>query len=92
MPGLCRVKLDTFGKTGVITGPGSVTTKADMLPASLVGDLIASHGEPPHAAAKVTKGSACCIIDGRPATIQTLSIASCAHPADVKPASVQIGY
>lgn len=80
MAGVCRVGLDIFG-AGVVLGAGSVTTRIDGAPASLVGDLIAPHGEPPHSAGVIANGSSTVLIDGRPVAAQAISIATCGHPA-----------
>lgn len=90
MPGACRVGVDIFG-SGVILGTGSLSTKIDGLPASVVSDKIAPHGDPPHSAATVTTGSATVMIDGKPATVQGISVASCGHIASTGSATTQIG-
>ena len=79
MPGVGKVGFSIAGK-GIILGPGSFTVKAEGQPVSVVGDIVAPHGKPPHTAATIVTGSPTVKAEGRPITVQGLSIASCAHP------------
>lgn len=50
--GACRVEVDTAG--GLIIGPGSQNVFIEGKKASLIGDVISSHGKPPHTVAFTT--------------------------------------
>ena len=81
MPGLGRTVLDNGGG-GLIMGPGSVTVFCNDQKVSLVGDGLATHGEPPHTSGSslVANGASTVFCEGKPVTVATISIASCAHP------------
>lgn len=89
MPGAARVGVDVVA-TGVILGPGSVTTRIDGAPASLLSDTVSAHGEPPHTAPPIESGSATVKIDGRPVTVQGISVAACGHAVSTGSITVRI--
>ena len=47
--GVCRAGIDTAG--GIILGPGNTRVTVEGAPISVVGDLIAGHGDSPHSTA-----------------------------------------
>jgi uncharacterized Zn-binding protein involved in type VI secretion len=53
------------GGRAPITSPGAPTVIADGAPVSCLGDLVASHGEPPHAKAVIVESSKTVIAMGR---------------------------
>ena len=50
--GVCRVGVDSAG--GVIAGPGNPRVTVEGAPISVVGDLVAGHGDSPHSSATTT--------------------------------------
>jgi len=90
MPGAARVGVDQVSG-GLITGPGIPNVKINGSPASVVGDTVAAHGEAPHTVATITNGSISVTIGGRPATVQTISTASCQHKVSSGSINVIIG-
>tara|TARA_Y100000592_G_C5212339_1_gene195505 strand:+ start:86 stop:367 length:282 start_codon:yes stop_codon:yes gene_type:complete len=92
MPGLGRTVLD-MGGGGLIMGPGSFTTFCDSQKVSLVGDGLATHGEPPHTSGSslIGNGSATVFCESKPVTVATISIATCAHPITPGSPTVFVG-
>lgn len=90
MPGAARVGVD-LASAGLITGPGSPTVWINNKPASLVGDTVAPHGEPPHTTPVIISGSGTVWINGRPSTVQAISAASCGHAVSTGSTTVFIG-
>lgn len=80
MKGVSLTGVDSAG--GLISPqPGRSTTfKVDGSPIALVGDLVASHGQAPHAAATIAAGSSWMTINGVPVCVED-STASCGHTA-----------
>ncbi len=95
MPSAARASLGPVTgdlvQAGVITGPGSTKVLINNLPASVVGDGVAAHGDVPHAKAVIVTGSASVFIEGKPATVQTISAASCGHAVTTGSLNVIIG-
>lgn len=79
---LSLVGVDTAGAP--ITGPGADTWTWDGKKISLLGDLVAPHGLPPHTAPSIVTGSPWWTIDGIPVT-RVGSVASCGHGASGTP-------
>jgi|TARA_R110001606_G_scaffold398378_1_gene577281 uncharacterized Zn-binding protein involved in type VI secretion len=90
MAGVGKVGSSLVGP-GVDIGPGIPNILVEMQPISVVGDLVAPHGEPPHTAATILSGSATVLAMGRPVTAVGLSTASCAHTMVVGAATVIVG-
>jgi uncharacterized Zn-binding protein involved in type VI secretion len=90
MPGAARVLVDTV-VAGVITGPGVPSVVINGAPASVVGDTVAAHGEPPHTTPTIATGSTTVIIGGKFATVQDISVASCQHKVSAGSLNVIIG-
>lgn len=90
MPGAARAGVDQVAG-GLITGPGIPSVQINRSPASVLGDAVAAHGEPPHTVATITSGSKTVTIGGRPATVQTISTASCQHTVSTGSINVIIG-
>lgn len=76
MPSVGRVGIDSSG--GLITGPGVSSVKINGSKISVVGDLVASHGSGPHAAATMLQGSSSVFAGGKGICRQGDS-ASCGH-------------
>ena len=76
---------------GVVLGPGFPTVIVEGSPVSVVGDLVAPHGEPPHSSPVLVNGSATVFAGGRPVTLQAVSKASCGHSMLTGAPTVQIG-
>lgn len=91
MPGAGRVSEDLVGGTGLITGPGSASVQINSKPASVVGDICATHGESPHTNPPIMTGSSSVIIDGKPAVVQGISQAQCGHNVTTGSPDVLIG-
>lgn len=87
MPAVARVGVDQVA-SGVITGPGSATVFVDGLPASVIGDTVSAHGEPPHTTPTVATGSSTVFVDGKPLTLQGISTVSCGHSVSTGSATV----
>lgn len=77
----CRL-LDLVGP-GVITGPGAPTVTINGIPASLMGDIVATHGEPPHVAVPIVVGAPTVFVMGIPPTAVGVSAAACGHMASI---------
>lgn len=90
MPLAARATTDLV-QAGVITGPGAATVRINNLPASVVGDTVAAHGDAPHAKAAIVTGSATVFIEGKPATVQSISTATCGHSVSTGSPNVLIG-
>ncbi len=90
MPSAARVTADLV-QAGVINGPGATKVLINNLPASVVGDAVAAHGDVPHAKATIVTGSTTVYFENRPATVQTLSAASCGHKVTTGSINVIIG-
>lgn len=79
MPGVARTTVDLVGGTGQITGPGAISVLVDGVPISVVGDLVAPHGNPPHTNPTIVIGSPTVRAEGKPITVQINSTATCFH-------------
>ncbi len=90
MPGVARIQTD-LASAGVITGPGAPSVRVNNIIASVQGDGVAPHGETPHAAATIANGSTSVFFENRPATVQTISAASCSHQVTTGSIDVFIG-
>ena len=90
MPFAARATADLV-QAGVITGPGATKVLINNLPASVVGDTVAAHGDVPHAKAVIVTGSASVFIQGKPATVQSISAATCGHVVTTGSPNVIIG-
>ena len=95
MPSAARASLGPVTgdlvQAGVINGPGAASVRINSLPASVVGDAVAAHGDVPHAKATIVTGSASVFIEGKPATVQSISAASCGHVVTTGSPNVIIG-
>lgn len=78
MPQPAQRLLDLVGP-GPISGPGALTVFINAIPASLTGDTIIPHGEPPHTTAVTVTGSPNVFVEGRPINCVGITAASCAH-------------
>lgn len=76
---------------GVIIGPGAPSVLVEGTPVSTIGDLVVGHGPNPHIGATVVSGSATVFAEGRPVTVEGLSVATCAHGVTLGAPTVQIG-
>tara|TARA_Y100001937_G_scaffold120587_1_gene178051 strand:- start:2154 stop:2429 length:276 start_codon:yes stop_codon:yes gene_type:complete len=76
---------------GIDLGPGIPNVLVEGMPISVVGDMVAPHGEPPHSSPVLVNGSATVIAGGRPVTLQAISKASCGHSMITGAPTVQIG-
>jgi uncharacterized Zn-binding protein involved in type VI secretion len=78
MPGVARTGQDNA--MGVIIGPGQPTVIVNGTPISVVGDLITTHGAPPHVSPSIITGSSTVFAGGKPISLQAVSTCTCAHP------------
>jgi len=76
---------------GVDLGPGVPNILVEGQPISVIGDLVAPHGEPPHSSPTIITGSGTVLASGRPVAVQGISFASCGHSMITGAATVQIG-
>ena len=92
MPGAARLFLDTAGG-GLILGPSAFTVFCEGSFLSLLGDIILTHGEPPHttATARILSGSFTVLCEGNFPSIQAMSTVTCGHTVDTGSATVLIG-
>lgn len=92
MPGAARQFLDTAGG-GLILGPSAFTVFCEGSFLSLIGDIILTHGEPPHttATARILSGSFTVLCEGKFPSIQAMSTVTCGHTVDTGSATVLIG-
>jgi uncharacterized Zn-binding protein involved in type VI secretion len=92
MPGAARQFLDTAGG-GLILGPSAFTVFCEGSFLSLLGDIILTHGEPPHttATARILSGSFTVLCEGNFPSIQAMSTVTCGHTVDTGSATVLIG-
>jgi uncharacterized Zn-binding protein involved in type VI secretion len=89
MPKAGRVGVDKAG--GVITGPGSPNVFTNNKKASVLKDIVATHGDSPHVQPPIVSGSKSVFINNKPATVQTISKAACGHPVSTGSPNVYIG-
>jgi len=88
MPGIARVKRDAA--KGVILGPGAPTVFADSKPVSLIGDMVAPHGDAPHTSPTlVSNGAQTVKADGGIPAKQGTT-ASCGHTVSSGSATVKV--
>lgn len=78
MPGIARVGVDSAG--GIITGGGQSTVYANGALVAVLGDAVAPHGDPPHAAAVMVEASSSVFAGGIP-VCRAGDAASCGHTA-----------
>ena len=78
MPGISRVGTDTAG--GTITGAGETTVFVNGSVISILGDAVASHGLPPHAAPTMVESSST-VFAGGIGVVRLGDAASCGHTA-----------
>lgn len=78
MPGVSRVGTDSAG--GIITSPGKPSIKVNGSTISVIGDLVASHGNSPHDAASMVGGSST-VFAGGIGVVRVGDAASCGHTA-----------
>lgn len=90
MPGAGKVKSSRAG-SGVILGPGAPTVKVDNKTVSVVGDLVAGHGDSPHNAPLIVTGSSTVFANGKPVVRETVDFATCGHPVVSGSSSVIVG-
>jgi uncharacterized Zn-binding protein involved in type VI secretion len=76
MPGLVREGLDAAGGTQLAGGQASVHANGARV--VVLGDPVAGHGEPPHAAPVIAQASASVFAEGRP-VCRAGDAASCGH-------------
>lgn len=89
MPAACR--LGDLVQIGAITGPGAPKVMINSIVSSVVGDSVSAHGEAPHTAPTIATGSAVVFMQNKPATVQGISTATCAHSASTGSPNVFIG-
>ena len=92
MPGAARQFFDTAGG-GLILGPSAFTVFCEGSFLSLIGDIILTHGEPPHttATARILSGSFTVLCEGKFPSIQAMSTVTCGQTVDTGSATVLIG-
>jgi len=90
MPALGLVR-KSFVSTGIITGPGAPTVKAEYSTVSVINDTVSTHGEAPHIAATIATGSTSVRANGKFVAVQDLSTTSCSHKVDTGAISVFVG-
>ena len=78
MPQPAMRLLDLVGP-GPIVGPGSVNCFINDIPASLTGDVVTTHGEPPHVNPPTITGSPTVFVNDRPLNAVSLTTAPCGH-------------
>lgn len=79
MPGVSRVRRDEAGG-GIIIGPGAPSVVVNGKPASVVGDVITTHGPSPHIQPVITSGSQTVFAEGQPISLESTSTTTCQHP------------
>ena len=62
MPGVARVGVDSAG--GIILGGNQSTVYVNGALAAVIGDAVAGHGDPPHAAPTMVVGSSDVFVEG----------------------------
>ena len=90
MPLVGKVSFSLVG-TGLDIGPGVPNILVEGQPISVVGDLVAPHGKPPHVVASIVSGSSTVLAAGRPITATSLSKATCGHSMVTGAPTVQVG-
>jgi uncharacterized Zn-binding protein involved in type VI secretion len=78
MPGIARVGIDSAG--GTILGGGQSTVYCNGALIAVLGDAVAGHGLPPHAAPVMAEASST-VFAGGIAICRAGDIASCGDPA-----------
>lgn len=78
MPGVARVGVDAAG--GTILGGGNSHVYCNGALVAVLGDGVAGHGIPPHAAPVMASASSTVFINGIPICREG-DVASCGHPA-----------
>jgi len=63
----------------LIVNTGALTVFVEGMPMSVISDVVAPHGEPPHTTSVVLTGSATVRAEGKPVTVVG-SATSCGHP------------
>ena len=91
MPPAGKVFESLVGPGGVVTGPGAATVLIEGKPASIIGDTVSAHGEPPHSKPFIITGSSTVRIESRNATVVGISQATCGHKVSTGATSVIIG-
>ncbi|HVG82365.1 MAG TPA: PAAR domain-containing protein, partial [Methylomirabilota bacterium] len=76
MPGIARKGLDAAGGVQLAGGQGSVHANGARV--VVLGDPVAGHGEPPHAAPVMAQASASVFAGGKP-VCRAGDAASCGH-------------
>jgi uncharacterized Zn-binding protein involved in type VI secretion len=76
MKQVARSLTDVVGGKAIIIGPGEPSVIVNNKPISVIGDVVASHGQNQHAAAVIVTGSSSVFAGNKPITIFG-SIASC---------------
>lgn len=66
---------------GFLVGPGSLNVTINNVPASLTGDFVSTHGEPPHVFSLTVTGSPTVFINNRPVNCLLTTVAACGHAA-----------
>jgi uncharacterized Zn-binding protein involved in type VI secretion len=82
MKPVARTLQDLVGGKAIIVGPGEPTVIVNNKPVSVVGDIVASHGQNEHAAAVIVTGSSTVYAGNKPITIVT-STASCGESVTI---------
>jgi uncharacterized Zn-binding protein involved in type VI secretion len=90
MPFVGKVSGSLVG-TGLDIGPGIPNILVEGQPISVVGDMVAPHGKPPHVVASIISGSSTVLAAGRSITATTLSKATCGHSMVTGATTVQVG-
>ena len=90
MPGIAKVTASLAG-TGIITGPGAPTVKAEYSTVSVINDLVATHGEAPHIQPSIITASTTVFAEFKAVAVESLSTAACGHAVIAGATTVIVG-
>jgi len=78
MLGVGKVGMSMVGP-GIVTGPGAPTVLIEGMPCSVLGDIIAPHGEPPHSTAVIVSNCSKTVFAMMKPISRDTSLGTCAH-------------
>ena len=88
MPNVAKVGVSNAGG-GIITGPGITNVLVNYSPISIIGDIVATHGESPHTTPAIITGSKSVLAGYVPIALEGTSVATCGHPVAAGEPSVR---